>query len=801
MPGIHFSQRLTAIEPDWTPSAESAIGEGREDIGSRTSAIDELPRSPDEPPAGPLGRMAAAVKQQLTKLLHGSGQRPDGPDDKGQLPDDAEGQAADESSGGKDKSPAQHSGETTSVELAMGDWPADVDSQSTVTGKPTSGLGRISAGVLGATAGVARAAGQALAGAVKRLAQLGQRLHEKTHSPGRLEGRPPRKPTRKDEKLSEKRHRETLRLLHALETDPDRGLRYALPFNQGNRDAGRQGSKLLFHDVDFSLQRLAGGRPVDHWDLPQHVRQQLLAKYHESAGRELRLGRCRRAAYIYAELLGNLDLAASALMTGRHWREAAVLYRDRLHRPDEAARCLEQGGLWTEAIAQYEELAEFEKAGDLYRQLDQPDHARQAYRSAVAKYLAQNDCLTAARLLENKLDAPDEAITQLEAGWPSSNQAGACLEELFRLLARMGRHAAAAAKIEQLRDQSLLPRQWRLLINVLSQTATTYPDAVVAAVAADATRTLSGARLRHADDAEKRLLLAAVQRLVPADRLLGRDCQRFLRPRVRPAASPARRTMEKRGTMPVASPSIRLKPIRRIVLSQEVQWQTAVSAGEVFYAAGYEGRNMVVEQGFWDGKHVRLEGGPWEGLPLAHRPILLAPDLRGQQPLAVCVVGGPPLPQQSFPVADALLGRVRAGTPSWIPPGTLAVQRTSSGVTHVLQRQAAGLVLHLFNFKDQPLGSRLLSYGEISPDGSGDRLPVGPVPLHARSDATYLALGKRLVILKSVAGVTFVELPDIVLSLQGSSPFSCRRLVATMEIAPSCIGTIRPNDAPRLPAT
>ena len=101
-----------------------------------------------------------------------------------------------------------------------------------------------------------------------------------------------------------------------------------------------------------------------------------------------------------------------------------MLYRDRLHRPDEAARCLEQGGLWTEAIAQYEELAEFEKAGDLYRQLDQPDHARQAYRSAVAKYLAQNDCLTAARLLENKLDAPDEAITQLEAGWPSSNQAG-----------------------------------------------------------------------------------------------------------------------------------------------------------------------------------------------------------------------------------------------------------------------------------------------------------------------------------------------------------------------------------------
>ena len=119
----------------------------------------------------------------------------------------------------------------------------------------------------------------------------------------------------------------------------------------------------------------------------------------------------------------------------------------------------------------------------------------------------------------------------------------------------------------------------------------------------------------------------------------------------------------------------------------------------------------------------------------------------------------------------------------------------------MLQRQAAGLVLHLFNFKDQPLGSRLLSYGEISPDGSGDRLPVGPVPLHARSDATYLALGKRLVILKSVAGVTFVELPDIVLSLQGSSPFSCRRLVATMEIGAILYWDDTTQQRARLPAT
>ena len=342
----------------------------------------------------------------------------------------------------------------------------------------------------------------------------------------------------------------------------------ALPFNQANRDAGRPGSKLLFHDIDFNLQRLGGGEPADHWHLPPQLRQQLVAKYHELAGRELRLGRCRRAAYIYAELLGNIDLAASALMTGRHWRDAAVLYRDRLHRPDEAARCLEQGGLWTEAIALYEELGEHEKAGDLYRQLDQPDHARQAYRAAVAKHLAQNDCLAAARVLESKLDAPDEALAQLDAGWPSLSQAGACLQELFRLLARLGRHEAAAAKVEHSGGNpcSRGKRSCSLTFSPKRRPRIPMPRSRPRLP----TRPAHWPALGWAGltGEEKRRLLEAVRRLVPADRLLGRDCQRFLRPRARPVAHPARPATARPGVTPVVSRSIRLKPIRKIELSE-----------------------------------------------------------------------------------------------------------------------------------------------------------------------------------------------------------------------------------------
>ena len=125
------------------------------------------------------------------------------------------------------------------------------------------------------------------------------------------------------------------------------------------------------------------------------------------------------------------------------------------------------------------------------------------------------------------------------------------------------------------------------------------------------------------------------------------------------------------------------------------------------------------------------------------------------------------------------------GTPAWMPRDTVAVEHTSSGVTQVLQWQADGLVLHFFNFKGQPLGSRLLSFSEILPDGFRNRLAPGAVPFHARSDASYLALGNRLIIVKPVAGAKVVECPDAILSLQGSMPFSRVRLVATMEVVRS----------------
>src|SRR5262249_41751045 len=185
---------------------------------------------------------------------------------------------------------------------------------------------------------------------------------------------------------------------------PDQGLKYALPMGGGaHRGLARPGDKLVRRDTNFALSRLGGGQAADFWDVPPDYQNLLIARYRELADREVRLGRHRRAAYIYAELLGDLNAAATALMAGHHWREAAILYKQRLERPWDAARCLEKGGLWVEAIALYEELQAFEQAGDLYTKLEQLQSAAAQYRRAVERARASGDFIVAARLLDEKL--------------------------------------------------------------------------------------------------------------------------------------------------------------------------------------------------------------------------------------------------------------------------------------------------------------------------------------------------------------------------------------------------------------
>ena len=195
-----------------------------------------------------------------------------------------------------------------------------------------------------------------------------------------------------------------------LNKDPDQGLQYALPLDGASapgRGFAKPTSRLIRRLVDFTLR--SRSVPADPWFVSASMRQNLAARYRELADREIRLGRHRRAAYIYASLLGDWGASAAALKAGGYYREAATLYQERLKRPFDAAVCLEEGGAWDEAISIYEKLGLHEKVGQLYRKLEQHENADRAYQAAIAWHVQHGDIMAAARLWEVELRQPEEA--------------------------------------------------------------------------------------------------------------------------------------------------------------------------------------------------------------------------------------------------------------------------------------------------------------------------------------------------------------------------------------------------------
>src|SRR5262249_7355988 len=119
--------------------------------------------------------------------------------------------------------------------------------------------------------------------------------------------------------LEEARERELARLMRMLEDRPDEGLRFALALAGGGsaRRLAPAGARLSPRRADFNMSSLYSSAPADPWNVSDQMRRRLEVKYRELATRELGLGRYRRAAYIFAELLGDLHSAANALQTGR----------------------------------------------------------------------------------------------------------------------------------------------------------------------------------------------------------------------------------------------------------------------------------------------------------------------------------------------------------------------------------------------------------------------------------------------------------------------------------------------------
>lgn len=549
------------------------------------------------------------------------------------------------------------------------------------------------------------------------------------------------------EQLQQLRNKELHRLLSLLEKDPEAGLRHAIPMNNfPHRGLAPPGARLGQRPPDFDPRRL-GGRPADFWAIPYDLQEVLRRRYREMADREMQLGRHRRAAYIYAELLGDLVSAAHALKRGRFFREAALIYEEQLHNPLEAARCLAEGGLLLEAIERYEKHARWLEAAELYERLGDRAGAAGAIRRVVNECLEQDDILGAAKLVEERLHETNEAVDLLRNAWPSSRQAAACTGALFQILARTGQHETAIEHLGMIGMAPIPNAQALPLLTALGGPAREYPDQHVRHCASDFSRVLISRQLKRTDlpsDQADRLMERLV-RLAPEDRLLARDANRHLS---------ERRNAERLARTLASPPPTGKKPtiIRRFELPRQIEWAQLRSEWHWFFALGFSRKRMTVLRGAWEGEFQSLS---WDW---SHETCIFEPTAERGKMLALYNLTHLPVPRKIFPASDALFNQeCSVGTPTWMPRGMSSGAAFEADAVWTLNSdQSFRLILSCHDKR----GNLQRTLDITDPISEGRNRSEVPWPMAALAQGVAVAAENRLVVTQPDGKLVSLTLPN-----------------------------------------
>jgi tetratricopeptide (TPR) repeat protein len=329
---------------------------------------------------------------------------------------------------------------------------------------------------------------------------------------------------RKITDLQKQRDSELNRLMNLFDKDADEALKYAIPLNSPYLDRGvaPQSGKLSRRTPDFNLRGLGGGGRVDGWDLGEY-RQLLYKKYEQSANDAIAAGNFKKAAYIYAHLLGNFHLAANVLQQGKLYREAAAIYKDHLDNKAMAAECLEKGGLLTEAIPLYIELDNPEKVGDLYSRLGQRDKALKYYNEKVSRLTAAKDYRQAAKITLDKIEQKDDALNLLMTGWQDTNNPEACLAEYFNLV-HDPENNTLPQEVRRVYANHVPRLKKSAFLNVLADTSKKYNNSELEATTLNIAYEIISVQITQGEMSGLKLM----NKFVPGDRLLVADANRFI---------------------------------------------------------------------------------------------------------------------------------------------------------------------------------------------------------------------------------------------------------------------------------
>ncbi|MCI1187850.1 hypothetical protein MON38_10500 [Hymenobacter sp. DH14] len=496
--------------------------------------------------------------------------------------------------------------------------------------------------------------------------------------------------------LEQKRQNEIERLLKLFGESLEEALKYAIPLGGPYQDRGRapESARLGQRNTEFNLGRLGGGGRVDAWNLDSY-RHSLSLRYRAAATQEINAGRFKKAAYIYAHLLGDYPAAANTLEQGGFCREAAALYKDHLHNKPAAAKCLENGGLLLEAAELYAELKEHEKAGDLHQRLAQPALAARHYERGVALLLDNHDHPAAARLLAHKLVDTGRAQEVLLQGWASPKQPEVCLRQYFDLLAAAP-GADLSAPVRTIFAEHT-PRERRVpLLRVLATLSEKHPAPTLLSTARDIAYEVVSTEAAAGNLAH----LSLLRHFVPDDRLLAADCGRFIsQPRARPATGP--------------TAGLTTSP-----LDPTIHWKAALTHRHQWVAVGVRDERLHLARGNWYGQ---VEYYSWiTPVPAGTEIVLVADEQHGPRiilrPSEQLSLETKYLPQNKY-FAEALT----VECPSWLPPWPARVCLLPDGGTATARLQNGNIVVERYLAE----GKRRVPFAHPFAEGNPDEYANG----------------------------------------------------------------------------
>jgi hypothetical protein len=305
----------------------------------------------------------------------------------------------------------------------------------------------------------------------------------------------------------------------------------------------------------------------------------------------------------------------------------------------------------------------------------------------------------------------------------------------------------------------------------MASTAASYPSDEIRALAADSCRVVVGRSLPDAEPAHRRLLLHSVEQLASEDRLLRRDCSRFLGRTV--VAAPAR---------PVAGRSKRHPEpelIREFTLPTGVQWQSVIADNAFFYAAGYQDNTVALLRGNWNGHIQEPMGRRWRVQPIAattRSQILLAPPVSDVDGLWVHARFTEAVRPRMFSPTDQFpKSGVAMAQPS-LPDRVLAIARGPAGVGWVVSLGREGTPCLVAYRPDGPL-LRTLPLSFMEREGSD----LSRVMMHARHETVYVAEGTELLCIGKHGEQSTDSFNAPIMSLSGTMPHTRTRLAIAFE--------------------